>query len=120
MLIWREISMTNIRAGMIACIYIIHWVSFGFHHLIAHHHDHEQKICHAAGGEKHVHSEEYGAIACTICQIAPTSAEEAQLILPLLNLPAPISHQLDSGNAFHLTLIPLSRAQPRAPPASHT
>lgn len=109
----------KIRAGLSGVVYLFYWLSVSLHHFHAgEHHHHAQKVCHAEPGEIHIHSEEYGATECHICQIAPISAEVSSVDIPAI-FTAPILATSPDAGADILRPFPrFALSQPRAPPAA--
>ncbi len=107
----------RIIAWALVSTYAMFWLSWSLHHFIAPEHQHETKICRHTPNEKHIHGEEYAAVDCSICQIAPTLAELPDLQIPALSFPELIPAQNNFGETTLLTVSPFTISQPRAPPA---
>lgn len=107
----------RISASVLTGTYVAFWAWMSLHHFILHdHHHHEQKVCHHAPSEKHLHSEEYAGLDCSLCQIAPGFAEPPVLSVPALHLPEFAQVEPVFGERSFLSASPHTLAQPRAPP----
>lgn len=109
-IIFRQFS-----AMMLMGIYLFFWSAASLHHFI-HHHDHDREICHHAPNEKHIHSEDYAGLDCTLCHIAPGYAEPPVLPTPSLRLPETVLTKPVFGESTILPASPHTQSQPRAPP----
>lgn len=107
----------RIMAWVLVSTYALFWLSWSFHHFFSLEHQHETKVCRHAPNEKHFHGEEYAAIDCSICQIAPTLAELPCLQLPPFSSPEPIPAKNFFSETTCLPVSPFTISQPRAPPA---
>jgi len=107
----------RIIAWMLVSIYAMFWLSWSLHHFFSPEHQHETKVCRHAPQEKHFHGEEYAAVDCSICQIAPTLAELPDLQIPTFSFPRliPAKNNFGETTCLHVSLFTIS--QPRAPPA---
>jgi hypothetical protein len=107
----------RIMARVLLSTYALFWLSWSQHHFISPEHQHEIKVCRHAPNEKHFHGEEYAAVDCSICQIAPTLAELPDLQIPDFPFPELIFAKTNFGETICLSVSPLTISQPRAPPA---
>jgi hypothetical protein len=107
----------RIIAWMLVSTYAVFGLSWSLHHFIAPKHQHKTKVCRPAPNEKHFHGEEYAAVDCSICQIAPTLAELPNLQIPAFSFPKPIPAKNNFGETTFLLVSPFTISQPRAPPA---
>ncbi len=103
-------------AWMPLCTYLAYVILAGMHHYEGHNHHHQQKICDAATGERHIHSEEYAAVDCVICQIAPSVAEPSDFSFPEQQVLVLIHEAPQTCLATHVPVKPVGSTQPRAPP----
>lgn len=113
----KGINWNAFYAGFALCVYAFYWFCFSLHHFLAPEHQHEQKTCHHAPNETHLHSEEYAAHDCSICQIAPSLAEPPALLTPFPALPDLVPAVNHFGESCFLSLSLNKLSQPRAPPA---
>ncbi len=107
----------RIMAWVLLSTYALFGLSWNLHHFIAPEHRHETKVCHHAPNEKHFHGEEYAAVDCSICQIAPTLAELPAFQVPAFSFPELIPARNNFSETSCLTVSPFTISQPRAPPA---
>jgi hypothetical protein len=106
----------QISASVLMSIYVAFWAWMSLHHFILHDHHHEQKVCHHAPSEKHLHSEEYAGLDCSLCQLAPVLAEPPAFSVPVLHLPEFVQIKPVFGERSFLSATPHTLSQPRAPP----
>lgn len=107
----------RIMAKVLLSTYALFWLSWSLHYLIAPEHHHPAKVCRYAPNQKYLHSEEYAAADCSICQLAPTLAKLPDPQIPALSLPEPVSANNNSGETIFLPVSLTTLSQPRAPPA---
>lgn len=112
----RNTAISNIGASVLAGVYGVYWLLLSLHHIIALEHRHERETCHAAPGETHIHSKDYAAVDCSICQIAPSIAELPPIGLPLFQVPVLVPYEPVFAESVWLPSIRITLAQPRAPP----
>lgn len=107
----------RIAAWVLLGAYAVFGLLWNLHHVVAsEHHHHERKVCRTAPGETHIHSQEYAAIDCSICQLMPSAAELSPLLWPALILVEQPATSAVLGEVNCLAALPLTQAQPRAPP----
>lgn len=102
---------------MLFSIYAMFWLSWSLHTYFSPEHQHEIKVCLTNLGEKHLHSEEYGAVECSICHIAPPQAELLGVLSLELFVPTAASRKVNLGETPRFPASPHSISRPRAPPA---
>jgi len=106
-----------ISASVLTSIYLAFWGLSSLHHFILdEHHSHEKKVCHHAPNQKHLHSEEYAGLDCSLCQIASGLAEPPVLSVPTLHLPDFVTVKPVFSERSFLSASPHTLSQPRAPP----
>ncbi|MBK8567297.1 MAG: hypothetical protein IPN76_29230 [Saprospiraceae bacterium] len=107
----------NVSALVLTGIYVAFWAWMSLHHFVLHdHHHHGQKTCYHAPTEKHLHSEEYGGLDCSLCHIVPSLAEPPVLSGLLLQLPELVQCPPVFGDRILCSASPHTLSQPRAPP----
>ena len=107
----------RIIAWMLTSVHAMFWLSWSLHHFFSPEHQHETKVCRHAPNEKHFHGEEYAAVDCSICQIAPTLADLPDLQIPAFSFPKRIPAKKIFGETTCLSVSLFTIFQPRAPPA---
>lgn len=110
----------NSLARMLLCIYAVFWMSWTAHPLLcaAHHHEAEQEEAHhtTAPGEACWQNTDADEGACTLCQIAPPTADLPNYWLPALSFFTFIQPDGNFTYTSHYAGLSVVFAQPRAPP----
>jgi hypothetical protein len=109
-------SKYKIMSWVLTATYALFWLSWSAHHLLAAEHHHETKVCRHGAHEQHLHSEEYAADDCSICQLAPTLATLDPCTLPVFHFPELIPASNNFGETLLFPVAPFHIFQPRAPP----
>lgn len=110
----------RIAAWVLLSAYAVFGLLWNLHHVVAsEHHHHERKVCQTTSGETHIHSQEYAAIDCSICQLMPSVAELPPLLWQAFTVVEQPATSAVFGESDCLAALPLTQAQPRAPPVQH-